>query len=94
MYYVYILSNRWHTVLYTGLTNDIRRRIKEHKSKVYKRSFTRKYNCDQLLYYEERDSLKDAIHREQEIKRLDRVYKKQLINAKNPTWKDLAADWY
>ena len=94
MYYVYILSNRWHTVFYTGLTNDIRRRTFEHKTKVYRTAFTRRYNCDHLLYYEKRDSLDDAIHREQELKRLHRPYKMQLIMRDNPKLIDLAAEWF
>jgi putative endonuclease len=93
MYYIYILSNRWHSVFYTGLTNDIHRRISEHKSKVFKSAFTRRFNVDQLLYYEEVAGFKGAIAREQEIKKLHRQYKMQLIMRINPALADLAADW-
>lgn len=93
MYYVYILSNKWRTVFYTGLTNDIRRRVLEHKTKKYRRSFTAMYNCCELMYYEERETLRGAIRRERDVKKLDRVYKKQLIFKMNPKMEDLARDW-
>lgn len=94
MYYVYILSNKWHTVFYTGLTNDIRRRTFEHRTKKYRNAFTAKFNCDKLMYYEECDSLEYAIQRERDVKRLDRVYKMQLIMRLNPTLKDLSEGWH
>jgi putative endonuclease len=94
MYYVYILSNQWHTVFYTGMTNDIRRRLFEHKNKLFRHAFTRRFNCNQLLYYERRNSFDDAIRREQDVKRLDRPYKMQLIKTINPKMVDLAADWF
>jgi putative endonuclease len=93
MYYVYILSNRWRTVFYTGLTNDIQRRMFQHKTKFFPKAFTAMYNCDNLLYYEVRTDFKDASMREQEIKRLRREYKMQLITGINPNLIDLARDW-
>lgn len=93
MYYIYILSNRWHTVFYTGLTNDIVRRTFEHKNKVFKGAFTRRYNCDKLLYFEMRETLQDAMNREREVKKLHRQFKMQLILAMNPKMDDLAKDW-
>ncbi|MEI9921536.1 MAG: GIY-YIG nuclease family protein [Bacteroidota bacterium] len=93
MYYVYILSNRWHSVFYTGFTNDIQRRIFEHKTKVFKDAFTRRFNVDRLMYYEMRDTYKDAIAREQEVKHLRREYKMQLIRRMNPGMVDLSIRW-
>jgi len=92
MYYVYILSNRWHTVFYTGMTNDIHRRIFEHKMKVFRNAFSRRYNCDHLLYYEERHTAEDALRREYDVKHLSRENKMQLIKKVNPGLVDLAAD--
>lgn len=67
-YFVYILTNKRHTVLYTGVTNNLPRRIWEHKNKINKNSFTFKYNCDQLVFYEGGPEIFGAIAREKEIK--------------------------
>ena len=75
----YILSNYKKTVLYIGVTNDLKRRILEHKSKVDPNSFTAKYNVDR----------NDAIAREKQLKHWNREWKERLINEKNPEWKDL-----
>lgn len=91
-YYVYILSNKHHTVFYTGVTNNIARRTYQHKNKVNK-GFTSKYNCDQLLYYEEFSFIKDAIAREKQLKKFRREWKFELISRKNPEWIDLSKDW-
>jgi putative endonuclease len=93
-YYVYIMSNDRHTVLYTGVTNDLESRVFDHKVKRDKKAFTAKYNCDQLVYFEEFGNIKEAIHREKQIKKYLRVYKKNLIHSINPEWKDLSADWF
>ncbi len=90
-YYVYILSNKHHTVFYTGFTDDIARRVWEHKNKIYK-GFTSKYNCDKLLYYEEFNNKEDALHREKQMKKYKRDWKFNLINSINPEWKDLYDD--
>jgi putative endonuclease len=92
-YYTYILTNKRHTVLYIGVTNDIERRVFEHKSKINK-SFTQKYNVSDLVYYEEFTDIRVAIAREKLLKKYKREWKENLINAFNPTWVDLAADWF
>jgi putative endonuclease len=90
-FYVYLLSNVHHTVFYTGCTNDLRRRVYEHKHQVYK-GFTKKYNCHKLLYYEEFADVPSALHREQQLKRYKKEWKENLINSINPEWKDLYED--
>jgi putative endonuclease len=75
------------------MTNNIRRRIAEHKTKAFKSTFTKRYNCDHLLYYEEQPTFEDAIRREQDIKHLRREYKMQLITRINPDLVDLAGKW-
>ncbi len=86
--YVYILSNKWNTVLYTGVTSDLLRRLEQHKSKAVP-GFTRKYNLDKLVYFEECSSIVDAIGREKQIKAGSRDKKIELIESSNPDWKDL-----
>ena len=90
-YYVYILTNRTRT-LYTGVTNNLERRVYEHKHKLIP-GFTSKYNIDQLVYYEETNSIHVAIEREKESKSWFRHRKVELIESKNPNWRDLSADW-
>jgi putative endonuclease len=91
-YYTYILSNKRHTVFYTGVTNNIVRRTYEHKAKI-NHGFTWRYNCDKLRYFEEYASIKEAIAREKELKKFRRDWKFQLISRMNPTWRDLSDDW-
>lgn len=86
-YYIYILTNKNHTVLYTGVTNDLRKRLYEHKEKLHK-GFTAKYNVDILVYFEHFDHIESAIEREKQIKAGSRQKKLNLINAKNPDWLD------
>ncbi|TDE04544.1 GIY-YIG nuclease family protein [Flavobacterium hiemivividum] len=83
-FYVYILTNRSRTVLYTGVTNDLRRRLKEHKDKINQNSFTARYNLDFLIYYEHFGWIQLAIAREKEIKDLRRELKLDLIKDFNP----------
>ena len=90
-YYVYILTNQRHTVLYTGVTNDLHRRVYEHREKLIP-GFTKKYNVDKLVYYEVTDSIEAAIHREKQIKGGSRQKKLDLINGMNPQWRDLYED--
>lgn len=90
-YYVYIMTNRSRT-LYTGVTNNLERRVYEHKHKIIP-GFTSKYNINQLVYYEETNSIHVAIEREKEIKSWMRSTKMELIESKNPAWQDLSADW-
>ena len=92
MYYVYILSNPHHTVFYTGFTNDLGRRVEEHKLKVAP-GFTNKYNCEKLLYFEEFTDRSEALIREKQIKKYTRDWKINLIESKNADWRDLAEDF-
>jgi putative endonuclease len=78
-FYVYILTNKAKTVLYTGMTNNLKRRLHEHKSKLNPNSFTTKYNVSYLLYYEHYGWVQQAIEREKEIKLLKRDRKLELI---------------
>jgi putative endonuclease len=80
--------------LYTGVTNDIKRRVWEHKSKVNKKSFTARYNIDRLVYYESNASIKAAIAREKKIKNWRREKRLDLIENETPLWKDLSDGWY
>ncbi len=88
LYCVYILTNRRHTVLYTGVTNDLRRRVYEHKSKLVE-GFAKRYNVDKLVYYEVFEHPEYAIRREKQIKSGSRVRKIALVNGMNPQWRDL-----
>ena len=89
-YFVYIASNRYRTVFYTGMTNDLRRRIAEHKSGTGSR-FTAQYRVRDLLYFEEHRQVADAIAREKEIKGWRREKKLALVHSQNPEMNDLAA---
>lgn len=86
--YVYLLANKHNNVLYTGVTNDLIRRVDEHKSKLVA-GFTQKYNVDRLVYYEVCGGIVAAIEREKQIKGWSRKKKQDLINALNPEWSDL-----
>ncbi|MEM9143491.1 MAG: GIY-YIG nuclease family protein [Bacteroidota bacterium] len=92
--YCYILTNKNKTVLYVGATNNIVRRMNEHKHGVYRKSFTRRYNCDILVYFEEYENMNDAFNREKQLKAGSRKKKEQLINTMNPDWNDLAISMY
>ena len=87
-YFIYILTNKTKTVLYTGVTNDLKRRVYEHKNKMVD-GFTKTYNVDRLVYYEITSDIKAAIKREKQIKNLLRCKKENLINSMNPSWDDL-----
>ena len=88
-YYVYILTNRNKTVLYTGVTRDLIRRVYEHKNHADPNSFTAKYKVDRLVYFEETSDVKAAIEREKQIKSWSRDRKTSLIFESNPLWVDL-----
>jgi putative endonuclease len=88
LYYVYILTNAYNKVLYTGVTNDLERRLYEHKLKNIK-GFTQKYNVDKLVYFEQFDFIDLAISREKQIKGYSRQKKIELINKRNKGWKEL-----
>lgn len=91
-FFIYIISNQNLTLFYTGFTYNLWRRIFEHKHKLLK-GFTAKYNGNKLLYFEELPSLEGALHREKQIKRYKRDWKKNLIESINPTWRDLSDDF-
>ncbi|WP_071885881.1 GIY-YIG nuclease family protein [Hymenobacter sedentarius] len=88
-YYVYLLTNANHTVLYTGVTNDLARRVAEHKAGVHE-GFTKQYNVRMLVHFETYPDINAAIAREKQLKAGSRARKLALINATNPTWKELA----
>jgi len=87
-FYVYIMTNKANTVLYTGMTNDIRKRVYEHKQKLIE-GFTKKYNVVKLVYYEAFGDCTSAIQREKQIKTGSRKKKEELINSINRGWRDL-----
>ena len=90
MYYVYILTNRKNTVLYVGVTNNLEKRIAEHKQRLIPNSFTARYNVDKLVYYETTTDVKVAIEREKQLKSGSRKKKLDLIESINSTWEDLS----
>ncbi len=87
-YYVYIMTNKEDDVLYTGVTNDLKRRVYEHKNKLAE-GFTKKYNVIKLVYYEVFEDIENAILREKQIKGGPRRKKVQLVNSMNEEWHDL-----
>lgn len=89
---VYIIANKNNNVLYVGVTSDLIGRIKKHKDKFYPKSFSAKYNCDKLVYFERFHSIQEAIAREKQIKKYRREKKDALINLSNPAWRDLYED--
>ena len=91
-YYVYLLTNWNNKVIYLGVTNNLERRLYEHKNKLVK-GFTEKYNVNRLVYFEETQDVTAAIAREKEIKKWRREKKNQLVNRMNPNWKDLSSGW-
>jgi putative endonuclease len=91
-YFVYILANKKHGTLYTGFTDDIRRRIHEHKGKIFE-GFTKKCEIDKLVYFETSLTSDEAKLREQQIKKWKRSWKIELIEKLNPEWKDLSDEF-
>ena len=91
-YWAYIMASR-SRVLYTGVTNDLTRRVNEHKQSLIA-GFTRRYRITRLVYFEEHGDIRDAIAREKQIKGWVRSRKIQLIEERNPTWDDLAEGWF
>jgi putative endonuclease len=80
-------------VLYVDVTDNLDERVKEHKLKLYPRSFTAKYNCDKLVYFEEFDDGQEAVKRERQMKKWKRVWKVKLIENFNPNWVDISLNW-
>jgi len=90
-YFVYILTNKSNKVLYIGVTNNLERRMFEHKNKVIN-GFTKKYNLAKLVYFEETSDVTSAIEREKQLKNWHRDWKIKLIDNFNPEWKDLSVE--
>ena len=86
---MYFMTNSHNTVLYLGVTSDLTARIYQHQNKEFPHSFTAKYNCDKLVYFEFFNSIEEAIVREKNLKNWKRIWKNELISKMNPTWKDL-----
>lgn len=86
---VYIMTNKNHTTLYVGVTADLQRRVEEHRTHKYPKSFTARYNITKLVYYEFYSRIEEAIAIEKQIKAGSRKTKEELINSKNPDWLDL-----
>ena len=91
-YYVYILTNWENKVMYIGVTNDMERRLYEHKNKLAD-SFTKRYNVNKLVYVEETGDINAAIAREKQLKGWRRERKNKLVESMNPDWKDLSEEW-
>ena len=87
--WTYITTNKNNTVLYTGVTSELKDRIKSHKTKKYPNAFTAKYHADKLVWYQEFESIIDARAREKQIKAGSRAKKIKLIAMMNPKWRDL-----
>ncbi len=87
-YYIYILASKKNGTLYIGVTNNLLRRVQEHKNKIAE-GFTKKYNINILVYFETTESVTSAIQREKQLKKWNRAWKIQLIESSNPDWVDL-----
>lgn len=92
-YYVYLIANWNNKVLYIGVTNNLERRIYQHKNKLVK-GFTEKYNVNKLVYFEQTSSIESAITREKEIKKWRREKKNILVESANRKWQDLSRQWH
>ena len=90
--YIYFMTNKNNSVIYIGITSDLKKRVFQHKNKSFK-GFTSKYNCNKLVYFEEFENIKQAIEREKQLKSGNRKQKELLIYSKNSSWDDLADDW-
>lgn len=92
-YYVYILASKRKGTLYIGVTNDLERRVYEHKNNLVE-GFTKRYGVHMLVYFEETNNILEAIQREKRLKKWNRAWKIELIESMNPKWKDLAEGWF
>ena len=88
-YFVYIMTNKGRTTLYVGVTNSLVKRVSQHRKQEIS-GFTKRYNLNRLMYYEQFNDVRDAIRREKQIKGWTRKKKNELIHGKNPLWADLA----
>jgi putative endonuclease len=93
LWFVYVMNNKPKGVIYVGVTDNLEERIKEHKLKLYPKSFTAKYNCDKLIYFEEFENDQEAMIREKRLKKWKREWKVKLIETMNPGWMDLSMNW-
>ena len=91
-YFVYILTNWNNKVMYIGVTNNLQRRLYEHKNALVE-GFTKEYNVHKLVYYEVTTDVEAAIAREKQLKGWRREKKNALVESMNPTWKDLSEEW-
>ena len=92
-YYVYILASKKNGTLYIGMTNDLQKRVYQHKTGQVK-GFTQKYGVSMLVYFEEFQQVQQAIERENNLKKWKRAWKLKLFEKDNPNWDDRAKDWY
>jgi putative endonuclease len=92
-WYVYIMSNKPNGVIYIGVTDNLDERVKEHKLRIFPKSFTAKYNCDKLIYFEKIEDALEADKRERQFKKRKRDWKIGLIEEMNPSWSDLSINW-
>ena len=88
-YYVYILANATNVTIYTGVTNDLVRRVYDHRHEADPRSFTARYKVHKLVYFEQTTDVRAALEREKQIKSWKRAKKNQLVESMNPVWRDL-----
>ena len=91
-YYVYILTNFNNKVMYIGVTNNLERRLYEHKNGIFE-GFTKKYNVKKLVYFEETNNIIEAIQREKELKKWRKEKKNLLVEMQNKEWKDISDNW-
>ena len=91
--YVYILANETNVCIYVGVTNDLVRRLYEHRNELDPNSYTARYHVHKLVYFEETTSIVAAIEREKQLKSWNRKRKNKLIESMNPQWKDLSSEW-
>ena len=87
------MANKPNGVIYIGITDNIEERVREHKNKIYPKSFTAKYNCENLIYFEEFENGEEASIREKQFKKWKRDWKIKLIEEMNPSWSDLSINW-
>lgn len=92
-FWVYIMTNKGNNVFYVGFTNDLKRRVFEHKNKINP-GFTAMYKCNKLIYFEEHNQAEQGIQREKLLKKWKREWKKELISGMNPEWNDLSEGWF
>ncbi len=91
-YFIYILASKRNGTLYIGVTNDLKRRLHEHKQGLVA-GFTKEYSVNRLVWYDQTNAVEEAIVREKQLKKWNRQWKIRLIEELNPSWKDLAAEW-